>query len=397
MIIIADRILTGDRGAAPRGRAALISDGVIKAVASPEELAERYTDEPAESYPGCTLMPGMIDLHVHLACAPDPSYYNRYNSVSLAALYAAGRMRDTLAAGVTTVRDSASAYGIGAALKKAAADGHIQAPRIFACLRGICMTGGHGSDSLADAVYEVDSVDEARKAVRLNYKNGADCIKVLTSEGYRGEELSQEELDAIAHEAHRLGMKAAAHAGYGASMEMCIKAGFDSIEHGTHLTAEQAAAMKEKGITWVPTVFVFNYVYSGMSRSQPAPTAEMLGQPSTVAYLRDCVETYPKNVRALFDTGVRVATGTDTDCTPYKGASPVAVECAYLVKCGLTPLEAVECATKNGADYLGMGDRLGQIKENYIADVIVVEGDPSADIEALGRVKAVYQAGKKFA
>ena len=175
---------------------------------------------------------------------------------------------------------------------------------------------------------------------------------------------------------------------------MCIRAGFDSIEHGTHLTVEQARRMKEKNITWVPTVLVFNYVYEESLKSQAA-LGDLKGKPAVNDYLRDCVETYARNDRALYDTGVRVATGTDTDCTFFKGASPVALECAYLVKCGLTPMEAVECATKNGADYLGMGDCLGQVKEGYIADVILVEGDPSQDIGALKNVRADYQAGQQ--
>ena len=394
MILCADRILTGDRFTVLEDRAALVRGGRVERIAPMDELCRDFPEEEVRRYPGCTLMPGMIDLHTHLACAADSDYHNPYNGVSLRALYAAGYMRDTLAAGVTTIRDCASADGIGPALKRAAADGYIQAPRIFACLQGIAMTGGHGADSLDGGVLEVDGVEEARKAVRLNLKRGADCIKVLTSEGYRGEELSQEELDAIVRETHRFGKKAAAHAGYGASLDMCIQAGFDSIEHGTHLTVDQARRMKERDITWVPTVLVFNYVWEESQKSQAA-LGDLQGKPAVNEYLADCVEAYRRNLRALYDTGVRVATGTDTDCTFFKGASPVALECEWLVRCGLTPMEAVECATKNGADYLGLGESLGQVKEGYIADLILVEGDPSRDIAALKNVRAVYQAGRQ--
>jgi imidazolonepropionase-like amidohydrolase len=393
MILCADRILAGDRGTVIKNGAVCVLDGTIKMVDNPEKVRAAYPDEPVEVYAGATLMPGMIDLHVHLACAFDPAYSSPYNGVSLRALYAAGRMADTLAAGVTTIRDAASADGIGAALKRAAADGHIRAPRIFACLQGICMTGGHGSyGAVEGGVIEADGVNEVRRAVRLNLKNGADCIKVLTSEGYRGQELNQEELNAAVEEAHRFGVKAAVHAGYGDSIEMSLRAGFDSVEHGTHLTAEQALYMKAHDITWVPTILVFNYVYGQASQAGGALGEFMQQQ---LRYLADSVETYEKNFRALYDTGVRIATGTDTDCTDYKGASPVAEECAYMVRCGLTPLEAVECATKNGADYLGLGDRLGQVREGYIADLVLVEGNPAEDIGALTRVSAVFQSGKK--
>jgi imidazolonepropionase-like amidohydrolase len=391
MILCADRILTGDRTAVIEDGAVRVADGLIKMADRREKVLAAYPDEEVLVYPGATLMPGMIDLHVHLALPPDPAYRNPRNGVSLRALYAAGRMADTLAAGVTTIRDAASADGIGAALKRAAADGFIKAPRIFACLQGICMTGGHGADALTGGVIEADGVDEIRKAVRQNLKNGADCIKVLTSEGYRGQELNQEELDAAVEEAHRFGAKIAAHAGYGDSIGMCIRAGFDSIEHGTHLTEAQAVTMRERNITWVPTILVFNYVY-GEIRKRSAALREMMKQEP---YLADAVQAYRENVRTLYDTGVRICTGTDTDCTDYKGASPVAVECAYMIKCGLTPLEAIECATKTGADYLGLGDTLGQIREGYIADLILVTGNPAEDIDALTKVTAVYQAGKK--
>ncbi|MBF4692335.1 amidohydrolase family protein [Fusibacter ferrireducens] len=392
MIISADRLIVGDRKTVIEDGAVYIVDGVIEMVGKRCDVEKKYPDEPIEHFPGSSIMPGMIDLHVHLGWAQDPSYIGKYNSASLCTLYAAGKMSETLKEGVTTIRDVSSSYGLGTALKKASADGHIRAPRIFTSLQGICMTGGHGADPNSESVLEVDGVDAIRKAIRVNLKNGADCIKVLTSEGYRGQELSQEELNAAAEESHRFGLKIAAHAGYGDSIQMCIDAGFDSIEHGTHLTKEQAIQMKEQNITWVPTVLVFNYLYNQLIEKPEAVTDEMLkGQ---VKYLKESVEIYQKNLKQLYDTGLRIATGTDTDCIQFEGASPVSLECAYLVKCGLKPLEAIECATKNGADYLGIKN-LGQIKESYIADIIVVDGNPLEHIEALTRVSAVYQDGKR--
>ena len=392
MIISADRVIIGDRKTVIEDGALCMIDGVIKMVGPRCDVVKKYPNEPTESYPGSTIMPGMIDLHVHLGWPQDPTYKGRYNSPSLRALYAAGKMSETLKAGVTTIRDVASSSGIGTALKKASADGHIEAPRIFTSLQGLCMTGGHGADPEDESVLEVDGVEAIRKAVRVNLKNGADCIKVLTSEGYRGQELNQEELNAAAEEAHRFGVKIAAHAGYGESIQMCIDAGFDSIEHGTHLTKEQAIYMKEHNITWVPTVLVFNHVHDQLMNETGAITDEMLkGQ---LKYMKESVQAYQNNLRELYDTGLRVATGTDVDGVNFDGASPVSLECAYLVKCGLKPLEAIECATKNGADHLGLKN-LGQLKESYIADVIVVEGNPLEHIEALTCVSAVYQEGRR--
>ena len=393
MIIVADRILTGDRSMVLKDAAVCIKDGVIQKIGKKDELEAAFPQEAVVSYPGCTLLPGLIDLHTHIGLAINYDYEGKYNSPALCALFAAGRMRETLKKGVLTIRDSSSANGIGTALKQAAADGHILAPRIFASLQGITITGGHGADAINGGVIEADGALEVKKAVRLNIKRGADCIKVLTSEGYRGEELDQEELNAAVAEAHRFGRKVAAHAGYGRSLDMCIEAGVDSIEHGTNLTVEQAKRMKERDITLVPTVMVFNYVYNESMKNISA-LGSLKGKPAVLQYLEEAVAAYQKNLRSLYDTGVRMATGTDTDCTNYPGASPVADECAYMVSCGLKPLEAVECATKNGADYLGLGDTLGQVKEGYTADLIVVGGDPSSDIAALKDIKAVYQSGK---
>jgi imidazolonepropionase-like amidohydrolase len=302
-------------------------------------------------------------------------------------------MRKTLLSGVTTVRDCGSPDGLAIAIQKISSEGIIKAPRIIPSLSAIAITGGHGVAEGIDTVIEADGVEEVRKAVRKNLKNGAECIKLMDSEGYRGQEFNQDELNAAVDEAHRFGVKVAVHAGYGESMGMCIKAGVDSIEHGTHLSVEQAIEMKDKNITWVPTVYVFNYTYQALLAAKGSVLAEFFMKHKK--YLEDSITTYKENLKQLYDTGVRICTGTDTDCTSFKGASPVAGECEYLVEYGLKPIEAIECATKNGADYLGLGDSHGQIKEGYTADIILVKGNPAEDISVLNDVVAVYQSGEK--
>ena len=394
MIIVPDRIVFGPKDISPQCTAVRIStSGKVDAIASADILQKKYPKDDIVSYPGCTLMPGMIDMHVHLTAPHDPEYEYVENGQSLCALYTMSRMEQALRNGVTTIRDAYSSFGIGTALTRAVEDGYITIPRIIPCLRGICMVGGHGSDSI-NGVFQISGPEEGRQRVRENFAGGAKWIKVLTSDAYRGLELSQEELDAIVDEAHRLGMKAFAHAGYDPSMKMCIQAGFDSIEHGTHLTLEEVQTMKRNDQTWVPTVFVFNYVYSQVMGDNDSPLFQEFENDSAIAYLQNSVETYRKNLRTLYDTGVRIATGTDIDFTDYDIAAPVAQECRCLVECGLTPIEAMECATKNGAAALGFGDTLGQIKEGYMADLILVEGNPAEDITALQRIRATYQAGK---
>jgi imidazolonepropionase-like amidohydrolase len=354
IIICADLLLTGDKHIVYKNGAVCVQNGLIQSVGKKETVVGDYPDEEIMCYEGASLIPGMIDLHTHIGMTGNPVYMNEYNGIALQALYAANRMADTLKAGVTTIRDCCSAYGIATALKTAREDGLLSAPRIFACLKGLCMTGGHGSGG--DAITEVDGALDIIKAIRLNKKRGADCIKVLTSEGYRGEEMNDEELETAVREAHRLGMKIAAHAGYGNSINQCIAAGFDSIEHGTHLTIPQAVTMREHNQTWVPTIFIFNHAYQSVCKESGSMGPVLQRNKD---YLADSVSAYENNFRALYDTGVRIATGTDTDCVDYKGASPVWAECDAMVKCGLTPLEAIECATKNGAEALGIGNAAG--------------------------------------
>ena len=189
-------------------------------------------------------------------------------------------------------------------------------------------------------------------------------------------------------EAHRFGCRVAAHAGYGPSMDMCIQAGCDSIEHGTHLSVEQAERMRDNGQTWVPTIYVFHYAYELV---QKAMTDESLS--SNRDYLKDTVETYRDQFKKLYDTGVLVATGTDTDACSHPKASPVARECAYMVQYGISPVEAIACATGNGAEALGLSDSLGLLREGLLADIIAVKGNPGEDIRALEDVQAVWQEG----
>lgn len=388
MILTADYIVIGDGKTVLTDAAVLIQDGKILEVSPSFELITKYPNEPVKAHPGCTLLPGMIDMHDHIGFywgAPNEHDFTEYRAMQ--GFFVAKRMADTLRAGVTTIRDVASPDNVGVAIPKARAAGYIQAPRVFTSCKGICMTGGHGS-GLTGAVAEVDGPWAVRKAVRENVRAGANCIKILTSHAWRGLEMTQEEIDAAVDEAHRLGVRIAAHAGYNPAIGMCIDAGCDTIEHGTHLTMEQALKMKEQDQTWVPTIYVFENSIpllkdAGVDDSDPV-----------LQYFYDSHECFEKDFKRLYDAGVRIACGTDTDCDNLPEAAPVATEAVYMVRFGLTPLQAIECATRNGAVALGMGDELGLIQVNYIADIIAVEGKPHEDIEALHNVCAVYQDGK---
>lgn len=388
MILTADHLVTGDGSTIIENGGIYVQGRRILEIGAADVLKAAHPDEEVQAHPGCTLMPGMIDLHNHIdykfgrAETPDFEKYPQ-----LQGFFVMQRMQDSLKAGVTTIRDLASPDYVGVAVMKGVQYGFLKAPRIFTSGRGICMTGGHGA-GLDGAVYEVDGEWEVRKAVRTNAREGANVIKILTSHAYRGLEMTQEEINAAVDEAHRLGLRCASHAGYDPSIQMSIDAGCDTIEHGTHLTIEQALQMKEHDQTWVPTIYVFDYVsklYEQMGIAESVPTYK---------YLLEANACYKNNFKALYDTGVRVACGTDTDCADHPKATPVWMECDYMVRYGITPLQAIQCATQNGAEALGMGDTLGLLKENYIADIIAVEGKPHEEITALEHIAAVYQEGK---
>lgn len=385
MILYPDRILIGNNTVAPKDAAVFISHGKIIAVDNINALMCQHPQELVQRMPGQTLLPGLIDAHTHIGFDGQPkvAQFDDY----LWALYAYSRLSQTLKNGITTIRDVSSRDGLALSLKKAASWGFIQdIPRILACNNGIAMTGGHGVDTYQQVV-ECDGEWEIRKAVRTQIKKGADWVKVLTSEGWRGQELTQEELNIAVAESHRLCRPVAIHAGYTPSIEMSILAGCDTIEHGTYLTAEQAQVMKNRGISWIPTLYVCftaaKLIREGISHFSP----------DVQNYLLRAEKIYLENFRALYDVGLNVACGTDME---FEGEEPcpVADEAACMVQCGLTPLQAIEAATKNGAAALGLAGVTGQIKAGLSADLLVVYGEPDIDISCLKNVSAVFLAGR---
>jgi len=376
----------GDQNTPPQDNwALLLKGGRIAAVGPLAELHRQYPSEPVVHHPEATILPGFIDMHIHLGVAGAANPHNIGDFEW--ALRAYAQLSKAFAVGVTTVRCVASKDGLGVALRTAGEAGLLQLPRLFTVNQGICMTGGHAHDSHGNAV-ECDGEWEIRKAIRQNFREGADWIKILTSRGKRGQEFTQEELNAAVDECHRMGRLCAAHAGYQPSVSMCIKAGFDTIEHGTFMTVEEAHIMREKGQTWVPTIMAFTYISDQIKAGQSYSRI-----PGSDEYFHLAAEQYAQDFKALYDTGVRTACGTDMVMWGAP-AFPVAQELAYKVKYGITPLQAIETATKNGAEALRLGEQLGQLAPGYIADVQVVAGDPSADIADLLNVIEVYQEGE---
>ena len=331
---------------------------------------------------GRTLLPGLIDLHVHLGWGARAAAPN----VAAVALAAARNVRTAQAAGITCLRDVGTQGGVGMAVRDAVARGDLPGSRVYPCGQIICMTGGHGSEPPAPpgAAREADGPDDCRRAVREQVKAGADCIKVTTNGPLNVVEFTQAEMDAIVDEAHRLGRRVACHASLLESTKMAIRAGVDTIEHGCDLDEETARAMAGRGITMVPTLLVSKLI---MDRWGEYKTVPMMR--SIPVRAKRHVESYQIAMAA----GVTMAAGTDIFFGLGRFES-LPDELAYMVECGMSASQALTAATGQGAEALGAGDRLGTIARGKLADMIAVDGDPTADITALRHVSLVVQGGQ---
>ncbi len=331
---------------------------------------------------GCTLLPGLIDLHVHLGWGARGAAPN----AAAVALAAARNVRTTQAAGITCLRDVGTQDGAAIAVRDAVARGDITGSRVYPCGRIICMTGGHGSEAPAPPGFarEADGPDDCRRAVREQVKAGADCIKVTTNGPLNVVEFTQDELNAIVDEAHRLGRRVACHASLLESTKMAIRAGVDTIEHGCDLDGETARAMAGRGITMVPTLLVSKLIMDRWDEYKAVPMMR-----SIPVRAKRHVESYQIAMAA----GVTMAAGTDIFFGLGRFES-LPAELAYMVECGMSASEALVAATRHGAEALGASDRLGTVARGKLADLVAVQGDPTADIAALERVALVVQGGR---
>ena len=396
MIITAKTIITGDgKTVIPGGAVCFDADRIIE-TGPAESIQRKYPDHEIIKYGSATILPGLIDMHVHLAywlMRSDKEFYDDY----LVAYQALNNAQRALFSGVTTVRDVFGPVGACRQLNLAAKKGFVRAPRIIFCNRALCITGGIDWKSGGGTV-QVDGEAEIIKAIRTEIREGAEWIKMMTSWRTPGvAEFSQREMNAAVEECHRLGKKIAAHSSIQPSLEMCIEAGFDTIEHGTNLTLEQAASMRDKGIAWVPTIFVHKITLDKLVKKINSAGYESLSEweKQTQELYTRCVRAYENNFFALANTGVTVLAGTDI---VFEGgdAAPVADELKCMTDFGFDNLRAVAAATSSPAKVLGMDGEIGIIKAGAKADLLVVRGSVSEDITALRNVEAVYLDGENI-
>jgi len=349
-----------------------------------------------------TLLPGFIDAHVHMSMEMSDDWYRDFYQGALRfpteqALYAAMYARKTLEAGFTTVRDVGSSEYIALGLRNAINAGIAEGPRMLIANNAIGATGGHADEAPfpPDRIKPSGPIDgicngpeECRAAVRYQIKYGADLIKFMPSGGVLSlsdpvdvPELTQEEMDAIVSEAHAWHRKVAAHCHGDAAAKMAIKAGVDSIEHGTFLQDDTMKLMKEKGVYLVPTLFAGDWVGEKADRFPPAIAAKARAATAQIQTM----------FQHAVKIGVKVAFGTDSAVEPH-GLD--AREFALMVKNGMTPAAALLAATANGAALLGLADTIGTLEPGKVADLVAVPGDPLKDIRATEKVSFVMQGGR---
>jgi imidazolonepropionase-like amidohydrolase len=328
---------------------------------------------------GQILLPGFIDSHIHIGfdCSPEPMTSALAESQTMTVLKAANFARQTLLAGVTSVKDMGGIDGIDLELRQAINSGLIPGPRMLASGKLICMTGGHGWQ----VGLEVNGVDEVRKAAREQIKAGADIVKLMATGGVLtpavepgSEQLTEAELRAGVEEAHTASKKTATHAMGTKEILNALRAGIDSIEHGVYLDDQAVSLMKERDVPLIPTLSaLFNIESKGIEAGIPAFAVEKTLKVKPF---------HLESIRMAREAGVRIAMGTDAGI-PFNMHGENLAELKLLIDCGFSPMEAIEAGTHVAAQVLGMEEELGTVEEGKLADLVLIEGNPLEDIEIL--------------
>jgi imidazolonepropionase-like amidohydrolase len=376
-------------------------EGVIQDVA-PAGTKERPSDAVVYANPGKTVLPGFIDVHVHLMFGEAGRRYKDVWHNDTDFLMAMRGPRNAylhLRAGVTTVRDAGAVRDVGFAIREAAQAGLFLAPRILVTGRPVTVTGGH----FWWCGQEADGVDGVRTAVRQLVKDDADCIKIMASgggtvgtDGTRPS-FSVEELRAIVEEAHQFGKRTMAHCIAAEAVARAAEAGVDEIEHFNFMYPDgsrvwnQAAAdkIKEKGLFVSPTIQTGWRGIEVLQRKEEAGTLTPQEQRRLEAAL------YKTNTKLEFigrfhEMGVPIAAGTDS----ISRFGDYAIGLQLLHRAGLSPMEVIVSATSVAAKSIGMADKVGRVKRGMLADLVYVDGDPLADVAVLDRVSSVVLNGQ---
>ena len=376
----------------------LIQNGKIVSVESGHILSPgtpRIIDAPG------TCLPGLIDVHVHLTSDPEEGgfgYAELGNSIPREAIFGAKNARKTLMSGFTTVRNVGARGYTDVALRDGINAGDIPGPRMQVSGPALTITGGHGDDNLLPYEYHhfgqgvANGPWAVREKVRENVKFGADLIKVLASGGVlsKGDtpgapQYTLEELKAIADEAHKLGRKVAAHAHGTQSIKDAILAGIDTIEHSSLIDDEGIALAKQHHTYLDFDIYNDDYILAEGAKHGMLP--ESIEKEKGVGRLQR------ENFRKAFQAGALMGFATDGGVYPHGDNWK---QFPKMVEWGMKPIDAIRAATLNGADIMSWSDQVGAIEKGHFADIIAIDGDPVADINAMGKVKFVMKGGEVY-
>ena len=400
-LIHAGKVFTGTSKTLQENMTIVVENNKIKAVK--KGFAEALEGDKVIDLKTSTVMPGLMDMHVHLSSQHDgPQTYLERFSLNEAdyALRAANYAEITLDAGFTTVRNLGDGYNETVALRNAIAKGYATGPRIYTVAKSIATTGGHAdpSNGLSHLLRPdvgpkqgvVNGEVEAREAVRTRYQDGADLIKITATGGVlsvaksgQNPQFMTDELEAIVDTAKDYGMTVAVHAHGKEGMKRAIEAGVDSIEHGTYMDDEIRTLMKKHGTFYVPTILAGKFVADKAKVDGFFPE---LVRPKAAAIGPLIQNTFEQAHKA----GVKIAFGTDSGVSAH---GDNAKEFALMVEAGMSPANALLSATVNSAELLGISDILGTLSEGKLADIVAVSGNPLEDISVMESVSFVMKDG----
>ena len=400
-LIHAGKVFTGTSNSLQENVTIVVEDNKIKAVK--KGFAEAQEGDTVIDLRTSTVMPGLMDMHVHLSSQHGgPQTYLERFSLNEAdyALRAANYAKITLDSGFTTVRNLGDGYNETVALRNAISKGYATGPRIYTVAKSIATTGGHAdpSNGLSHLLRPdvgpkqgvVNGEAEAREAVRTRYQDGADLIKITATGGVlsvaksgQNPQFMTDELEAIVETAKDYGMTVAVHAHGKEGMKRAIEAGVDSIEHGTYMDDEIRTLMKKHGTYYVPTILAGKFVADKAKIDGFFPE---LVRPKAAAIGPLIQNTFEQAHKA----GVKIAFGTDSGVSAH---GDNAQEFSLMVEAGMKPADALLSATVNSANLLGISDILGTLEEGKLADIVAVQGNPLDDISLMESVSFVMKDG----
>jgi imidazolonepropionase-like amidohydrolase len=381
-------------GAAPVADAVVLIEGDRITAVGPASTTRVPDGAEVIRATGKWILPGLMNMHVHLGLVlPGTAGAELAGETEAAlALRMANNARLSLLSGVTTIRLVGERAHADLALRRAIDRGEAEGPRIFTAGEVVEVTGGHGA---RPGEVANDGVAEFRKATRREISAGVDWIKIMISGGIadeRGEiaasHMTRDEMEAVTDVAHRHGIKVTAHSGSPIATSEAVDAGLDGVEHGYFLTEDVLRKMKEKGVWLVPTIVV--------SRPSMAAFSEKIGAPKWyVARALGAGKQHWASLQLAIKVGVRIALGTDQfPYEPNEGTTATVREAEFYAEAGMKPVQALRAATIEPATMLGIADRVGTVEKGKLADLVIVDKDPTNDVSALRTIRLVMKGGK---